>query len=763
MRDVEDRNGIQESAESGALPAYAGPRLYWFYLFFFISGFCSLVYEVVWLRLAMARFGITTPMVSVVLSVFMAGLGLGSWVGGIYMRRSKSSNARQLARLYGLLELLIGCSGLLVPWIIDAGYRLIRDSSAGSQWGSSTYYLLSGGWILVSLLPWCTCMGATFPFAMAAIRKYASGQSKRSFSYLYLANVVGATLGTLVPAFVFIELLGFDGTLRVASVANAALAAAVFFLSFRLPTSGYIFSPTETDAPQWKSQRSVRTVMWLLFTTGFSSMAMEVVWIRQFTVYLGNLVYAFAIILAIYLIAMSLGSYAYRRWVQVREAELIGNAWIPLGFISLLPLLMSDPRLPIPQPDSAAILGFGALRAIFAIAPFSAFVGFITPMLVDRYSQGTPERAGRAYAVNVLGSILGPLVAGFLVLPVAGERWGLVLLSAPLFLIGWMAAWSRSARRSGWNKQPRPLYIGYALCAVFLIALTKDFATRYPQRVELRDHTATVIATGEGMRKRLLVNGTGMTKLTPITKMMAHLPLAFLPRTPKDALVICFGMGTTFRSMMSWGINVTAVELVPSVPKLFGYFHADGPALLNSPRARIVIDDGRRFLERSADRFDVIAIDPPPPISAPTSSLLYSEEFYRVIKQHLRAGGILQVWCPGGDRATMSAITGALFKSFPYVSGYESLEDWGVHYLVSMQPIADLEPEDLARKMPPAAARDMVEWNPGKTPEQVFDYLLGGEESIEDYIKRDPAIPAMTDNRPINEYFLLRSAKLATY
>jgi spermidine synthase len=121
------------------------------------------------------------------------------------------------------------------------------------------------------------------------------------------------------------------------------------------------------------------------------------------------------------------------------------------------------------------------------------------------------------------------------------------------------------------------LYIAACLCSLRLIFLTKDFATKYPRRIELRDHTATVIATGEGMHKQLLVNGTGMTELTPITKMMAHLPLAFLPRAPKDALVICFGMGTSFRSMMSWGINVTAVELVPSVPKLFGYFHADGP------------------------------------------------------------------------------------------------------------------------------------------------------------------------------------------
>jgi predicted membrane-bound spermidine synthase len=155
-------------------------------------------------------------------------------------------------------------------------------------------------------------MGATFPFAMAAIRKFSSSNSKYSFSYLYLANVAGATLGTLVPAFVLIELLGFDGTLYVASAANASLAAGVFLLSFWVPS---LDSPSrlEADTPEWKGNRSIRIAMWLLFTTGFCSMAMEVVWIRQFTVYLGNLVYAFAIILAIYLVATSVGSYTYRR------------------------------------------------------------------------------------------------------------------------------------------------------------------------------------------------------------------------------------------------------------------------------------------------------------------------------------------------------------------------------------------------------------------------------------------------------------------
>ena len=157
----------------------------------------------------------------------------------------------------------------------------------------------------------------------------------------------------------------------------------------------------------------------------------------------------------------------------------------------------------------------------------------------------------------------------------------------------------------------------------------KGFEDLFGRREVLRDNTATVIATGEGMTKRLLVNGIGITYLTPMTKMMAHLPLAFLEHTPRNALVVCFGMGTTYRSLLSWNIPTTAVELVPSVPRLFWYYHPDGPELLTSPRSHVVIDDGRRYLERSREQYDVITIDPPPPVEAAGTSLLYSKEFYR--------------------------------------------------------------------------------------------------------------------------------------
>ena len=236
-----------------------------------------------------------------------------------------------------------------------------------------------------------------------------------------------------------------------------------------------------------------------------------------------------------------------------------------------------------------------------------------------------------------------------------------------------------------------------------------------PHYEVLRDNTATVIATGEGMNKRLLVNGIGITYLTPMTKLMAHLPLASLDHVPKSALVVCFGMGTTYRSLLSWDIQTTAVELVPSVPRLFSYYHPDGPALLRSPLSRVVIDDGRRYLERSSEPYDVITIDPPPPVEAAGTSLLYSKEFYSIIKRRLKPGGILQQWLPRGDAVVKAAVARALEESFPYVRVFHSLDNRGFHFLASNQPIVLRTAHELAERMPAKAAQDLVEWGPEPT------------------------------------------------
>jgi spermidine synthase len=736
----------------------------WYFCFFFVSGFCSILYELIWLRLAMAQFGVTTPMVSIVLSSFMGGLGVGSLVAGRLVRKYAHRLTIPPLQLYAAAEILIGCSAVVVPLELLAGRFVLEHVGQSLSLSSAGYYVASGIWLACTLVPWCACMGATIPLGMFAIRSGKHLESRRSFSFLYLANVLGAVAGTLIPL-LLIEEFGFTATLECGMILNLAISAGALRLAAKRfsasasgadddgkePGPGNESTSSGMSTTSWR-QLYTNGTLWLLFATGLTSMGMEVVWIRLYTIYVGTLVYSFATILGVYLAATFLGSTVYRAWSR-RHSGDAPLVWLLVWLASLIPLLTADPRVGI----------FAGLRVPLGIAAFSGLLGFLTPKLVDRFSEGDPDRAGFAYSVNVAGCILGPLVAGFVLLPRLDERFALTALALPWLLVGiWFAA-SRSRDSYGAQGSAKSrtashaILAGVILLASFaLIYRTRSYVQEIPSAQVRRDSTATVIAAGQGMEKQLFVNGVGMTILTPITKMMSAMPLAFLDHQPQNALVICFGMGTTHRSMLLWGIDSTVVDLVPSVPALFWYYHADAPQLLKSPHSHVVIDDGRRFLERTTAQYDVIVIDPPPPIGAAGSSLLYSREFYSAAKKRLRPDGILQQWYPGGDMTDAAAIARALKESFPYVRSFKSVAGWGVHYLASRQPIPDRSAAELAKRLPPAAAADLVEWGPYATSEQQFAAVLQNEMPIDWIISLDKNAPAIQDDRPINEYYLLR-------
>jgi len=301
------------------------------------------------------------------------------------------------------------------------------------------------------------------------------------------------------------------------------------------------------------------------------------------------------------------------------------------------------------------------------------------------------------------------------------------------------------------------------VASLVLIFLTRDYENQFYPRKVLRDHTATVIATGTGFGRALIVNGTGVTGLVPATKMMAHLPLAYLQRPPQNALVICFGMGTTHRAVLSWGIRSTAVELVPSVPRAFPYFYENGAQLLRSPLSQVVIDDGRHFLERSSEQYDVITIDPPPPVEAAGSSLLYSKEFYELARRHLRTGGILQQWFPqdnASDPSALVSVAKAIRESFPYVRVFHGVGGWGNHFLACMSPLTQTSGALLASRLPAAAVSDLLEFGPHHSAEEQFAEVTNSEFSIESLIARASGnVPALQDDRPINEYYILRQCR----
>ena len=398
----------------------------WFFLFFFVSGFCSILYEIVWLRLSMAQFGVTTALVSIVLSMFMAGLGLGSWGAGYAIRRYGDRISIPALSLYAFVELLIGISALAVPAELSWGRPLLLRTRFN-------FRLLH----LLSLLRRLGCPdvdsvvrlhGGDDSAGHAVHQQKLSAGSPRSFSFLYLANVLGAVGGrdSAVAADRNLRIPRYAQNRSAAEwsavcIGRGLVLAVVCRAIRRAQDLPWLVRPT----PPVRLPSGNKPLI-LLFLTGLTSMGAEVVWIRQFTPYLSTVVYAFASILGVYLAATFAG---------IASVSLSGAApmitkedWSGERSDSfrLLPVLTASPFFQVPNFHSAL------LRLVLGIGPFSAILGFVTPMLVDRWSGGDPDQAGEAYAVNVVGCILGPLVAGFILLPLMSERWVLFVFALPL-------------------------------------------------------------------------------------------------------------------------------------------------------------------------------------------------------------------------------------------------------------------------------------------------------------------------------------------
>ena len=704
----------------------------------------------VWARLAFASFGIITPVLSVVISVFMLGLALGSWLAGKYIEKLTERTGQLPVLFYALAELFIGIGGLLVPELLKFGQTLLL--SAGS-FNSLRYLIFSAAILSVSLFPWCFCMGMTIPLMLAFMKRFKQ-ENATGFGFLYIANVIGAMCGAIFTAGFLIEWVGLKQTLFVAACLNFSIALAAILLNFQFSRQEFIVFSHQVSKQRPKDNAAVvksGLILPILFITGFSSMAMEVVWVRAFTPVLYTSIYSFASILAVYLLATWVGSRIYYKHACDHKALEISSLIMQVSCFCFIPIFFNDPRIlwRIHNIEARMII------VLMSIFPFCAALGYLTPKLIDDFSKGEARFAGKAYAINALGCILGPLLAGYLLLPVLGVKLSLVILAIPFtaFLIYYS--------KKTWKPKSSGSILVVLLVALLYscsvkVLLSYEDSVFYRNGKVRRDYVASVVSFGEGLEKKLLVNGIGITKLTPITKFMAHLPLAVRRSPPDSALIICLGMGATFRSAASWGIRATAIELVPSVRDAFGFYFDDTEEILKNPKTQIIIDDGRRFLKRTQEKFDVITLDPPPPVYASGSSLLYSEEFYRIAKLRLKEGGVLQQWFPAHERELVAAVARSLCRVFPYVRIFNSVEGWGYHFIASPQPFEMPSAEDFEKRLPPKARADLMEWIDGANLQQLYQIVKTHEVPL-DSILSSHLKSSITDDRPFNEYFLMRN------
>jgi spermidine synthase len=767
--------------------ASAAPRLRTLYVLFTLSGACGLCYQVLWARWLSLVLGSTTASVSIVLASFMLGLALGSWVAGRTLPR-----VRRPLRVYGLLEVGIGVFALAFPLLTRGAEALLALLVDADTPRPAAIAARAGLAFALLLLP-TAMMGATLPQLTALVRAQTAPGARWRLGLLYALNTTGAALGTLAVSFVLIELVGVRATTLLAALLNVAVGWMALRLDVRLPAIEPATGPelplaagTQPGDASGPPPAPGVTTPWpplsrlpliVLAATGAAALAGEVLWVRWLEVLAGNSSYAFAWMLLMYLVGIAVGSAAPSLWIRrLRHPEawlvatqIAAAVWVLVAVASfdrIAVRLATDPSLGLTIPELLAAQASAASLLLPAALLSGAVFPLATRLLSPAAGDASGEVAAQAYAWNTLGAVAGALIGGWVIAPRFDFAEAILVLAVAHAAI---AAAVAAALLRGW---PLPRRRAAALLAAsLLVAILAGAAlqrsggySRHLQRrgitVLFHDRSAqgiTTVASRHGndrFRSVLLVNAKGMTLLTTATKMMAHLPLLAHPR-PRETAVVCFGMGTTFRSAMSHGGRVVAVELVPEVFDAFPVFHPDAARVAADPRGRLVVDDGRNFLRLTRQRFDVITIDPPPPIDAAGVNHLHSLEFMLLARQRLAPGGIMAHWIPYphagagvSDWHTFGSLVHTFTTAFPYVMAVPGRPPVGVHLLGSERPIPwDLE-RVRQRLEDPAVRADLDEWKP--FPREYFASLGPVDR------ERLAALPLVTDDRPRLEFELLR-------
>jgi spermidine synthase len=736
---------------------------------FILSGAAGLIYEIVWSRQLVLVFGNTTQAVSAILTGFFGGMAIGATVGGRIADRVRSP-----LRLYGVLEIALVAVVLVTPLtfgLINDVYRGIYPALEGTPFLALARLVLA----VLALGPATVMMGATFPALVRHLTR--SSALSQAFGRLYFANTLGAVAGTLLAGLVLIEVFGLSGALQIGALCSAIAGLVALWLA-RADTTvdGEVaVAPEPSPATTSAAPAGARRIVWLplvvAFLSGLTSLGYQVTWTRLLASGTGGLTYVFTVILALFLIGIALGAalFTVLRPRIKDPVRLLAWSQIAVAVLSVagLILVISQPRVLDPgRPLFSIGVLFGA--AALTVLPVTIVMGLSFPTASEllRDERGTAgSESGLLLGSNTTGAIIGSLVIPFLLMPTIGSPAIIVLLALANATLGiGLALWARP---------PRRVVAGAgAVAAVLIVVLaTRPGLVAQPNEARIIDRGATLfesredeIASVQAGQDRatpeLWVGGTSMTLLTVDAKLMPILPLIARPESQR-ALVVAFGMGTAYRTALIAGLRTDAVELVPSVPKMFGYYYDDAEQVLADENGRVHIADGRNHLELVDERFDIIVTDPPPPIQSSGVSVISSLEYYEAGRDHLTDEGVMMQWTPWGtSESDLKEHIRTFASVFPQVIAVRGSGGYGFYMLGSMVPMA-LGPEAIRSVLSrPGVLEDMS--SAFDSPTSTIDGWVA-EIARQTWLSADQVRAyagtgsLITDDQPRPEYFLLRT------
>lgn len=671
---------------------------------FLLSGASGLIYQVVWFRLLATVFGATVPAATTVLAAFMSGLALGSYLLG----RTGDRTERPL-RLYAGYELGIAVTALAALAAMERmGPVATLLSSALGDGGAGLAAARFTVAFLVLLIP-TTLMGATLPVLSRALVRDRD-EAGVQLSGLYAANTWGAALGALLAGFLLIRLLGLRGAVFVAVAINAAVAAASWLLG--RCRAGEAQQSVAPKPPQESTAAPHSVTLLVTFAgAGATTLAYEVLWSRVLHALLGNSTYAFATTLVVFLAGIALGGwlvrYAIDRIPPVRLYAAL-QAGIAGAVLLSVPLLTRVVDLRGLQGFFAAgatpwaaelAVRFGASVVVLLIP--TTLMGATFPLVARLYLSHTSRigaEVGRVYAAGTAGNIAGALLAGFLLVPLAGITRSLALVAllngAVAVAIVWFAGRPQRATRLA-------LSGGYLALGAAVVAGPVSF--QFPADTEAagdvvlfyREGTTATTKVYEKpltARKHMSVDGVyigGAGGAERKEQVLAHLPKLLLPRF-RSELAVGLGSGVvpgeSGRHRAVERLDI--VEIAASVAAGAARFERENHAILNDPRVRLMVADGMHYLATSTARYDIIASDAKSRPKSRSNGLFYSREYYLLARDRLTPEGLFIQWVPLHlPRRAYESVLHTFTASFPYASLWV-LPDRDTFLVGSRRPLA---------------------------------------------------------------------------
>jgi len=695
---------------------------------FFLSGATGLIYEVLWARMLGLVFGATTLAVSTVLAAFMGGLAIGSALAG-----RRGAAVKRPIRAYGLIEIGIALYALTVPFLftfVDNLYAIIWQQFHPGFFAFSLWrFLLS---CIMLLLP-TALMGATLPLLSAALLR-SNGSRSTSITRLYTRNLAGAICGSIVAGFLLLPTFGVRATIYIAALINILIGIASILADRRMETQlGPEEGATQTTAKDLQPEETssaataadARFWMTCAFISGFVTISTQVAWTRLLTMIVGSSTYAFSIVVALFLMGLSAGSFVIARGARtakpretVLRVELLTAVSIFLSLIiaNKIPVLLISTGLRFHISSWAGLLTLQVLSVALLILLPAFFMGMVMPLVLvwagsNRNVQSV-QLVGRSYAVNTLGAIAGAFIAGFVLVPRLTTRFTIIFAAVLCIIVAGVAYQPKIDARDGDLR--RAMAAGLTLTLILLLFLAAPRLNLADLSIGAYDSLVRVLAKSRGTVEdetlqregrdihQLLMYEEGPTATVSVRKdwditsmainsrtnasdredmptqvMLGQLPLLLAPRL-RNALIVGYATGVTAGAILQSPLeSVECVELEPATVNGSRFFEHVNNHPLNDPRLHLIIDDARTYLRVNPTRYDMIVSEPSHPW-VPGVANLFTREFFQVGRDRLNDDGIFVQWVQIYQLSTDSlrSVLATFHETFPYVLVFRVQGAW---------------------------------------------------------------------------------------